>query len=200
MTEGNGASIAADVIRVVDGDTIKVGISGGQLSVRMLSIDTPETNFQGKNQGAWAMKASAFLARQVAAGDEVEIEFEGDRCDKFGRILGHVHYDGVHLNRLMVEQGYAVNYCIYPNFRYCADFGALVARNIQARRGMFSDPSVEIPYVWRRTISHQPWDKFTGNIESKEVFAKDEMSRVPVAWRVFFYNEEDILPPYELVD
>ncbi len=51
----------ARVTRAVDGDTVRVMVGKLEYSVRMLSIDTPETKYLGKSQGYWGEQASARL-------------------------------------------------------------------------------------------------------------------------------------------
>jgi micrococcal nuclease len=43
LNEGDTNLIQAEVIRVVDGDTLKVKVDGKEETVRLLLIDTPET-------------------------------------------------------------------------------------------------------------------------------------------------------------
>ncbi len=65
----------------------------GENSVRLLGIDTPETNYYGRSQGEHAGNATDFLKELVSAGDIVRIESDQEERDKYGRILGYVFMD-----------------------------------------------------------------------------------------------------------
>ena len=84
------SSKRAVVDAVVDGDTIHVKIKKKYYSVRLLSVDTPETFYNGNSQGYWGERASKYLKRLLRPGDRVKLEFDHESCDSFGRILAHV--------------------------------------------------------------------------------------------------------------
>jgi micrococcal nuclease len=190
-------SFPAKLESVVDGDTVKVIYRNKRYNVRLLSIDTPETHFQGKSQGYWGDKAAEELEILLNDSDQVEIHLEeGNTCDQYGRMLGYVYQDGKNMNEQMLKEGYAVMYCIYPNIHYCEKFGAHTNRSIRDGKGMFSDPNVELPYEWRRIMSHRKHEKWVGNLKTKEVFAPVNLDQVPVGDRVFFMKESDIRSPF----
>ena len=196
-TEWQGIeSIPATVEKVVDGDTIKITYQDQTYNIRMLSIDTPETHFQGKSQGYWGDQAANHLATLVPEGSEVEVVFDEEKCDRFGRLLAYVFKDGQNINLEMVQSGLAVNYCIAPNVMYCKEFGAAVDRNVKKKRGIFGDSGVEVPYEWRRQMSHRPHEKYIGNIETKLVYAPGSLDQVPLAKRIFFMRKKDVSAPY----
>ena len=184
----------------VDGDTFKVTISGQTYSVRMLNIDTPETHFHGLSQGNWGEQAATRAAQLMPAGKAVRIELSIQHCDTYGRILGYAVVGGQDINALMVEEGLAVNYCISPNLDRCAAYAALAKESITARRGFFSDSSVEIPYEWRLRMSGGTSHYYVGNIETRAVSAPSDTDLVPVYARVFFTSRISIVSPYYLVN
>ena len=59
------------VVRVVDGDTIRVGLPSGEEAVRYIGIDTPESVKPGAPVECFAKRASAFNERLVA-GERVQ--------------------------------------------------------------------------------------------------------------------------------
>lgn len=191
--------VLAKVVNVVDGDTVKIEVSKGKIyNVRFLSIDTPETNYQGMTQGEWADAAKAYLDRTLTPNTLVTVEFDQDRCDSYGRILGHVWKGETNINRAIVQNGYAVNYCIFPNALHCLDYAKLARKNIEEERGMFGKGGPEIPYNWRRNVSGRPYEKYLANIYTYKVYAPDQLSAVPIHARIFFMKKEDIKPPYVL--
>jgi endonuclease YncB( thermonuclease family) len=196
----NRSYIDAEVERVVDGDTVKIIFNGESYSIRMLSMDTWETHFQGKSQGEWGEKGTISLARMVKPGEVVRIELDRQRCDKYGRILGYVWKGKVQLNYLQLQLGMAVNYCIYPNIKYCSQFGAAVLKAMQDKVGVWgSDPStIELPYDWRRRQRGEPLTKLVGRIDTRMVYQPQSQNRIPIPLRIFFMKPEHVQPPFEM--
>lgn len=85
-------STRAVVRKVVDGDTIKVVISGKESTVRIIGIDTPETKHPEKGVECWGPEASA-LAIDLLAGKTVSLKYSqlGQEVDRYGRTLAYVH-------------------------------------------------------------------------------------------------------------
>ena len=83
------------VVRVVDGDTIKV--SGGR-RVRYVGIDTPEV---GEDPEATDFNRSLVGGRVVYLQRDVSDE------DRFKRLLRFVYADGILVNAELVREGYA---------------------------------------------------------------------------------------------
>lgn len=194
-------SIPAKVVRDRDGDTVVVSTSYGQFAVRFLGIDTLETHYMQQSQGHWGEEAAKYLASLLPPGTDVVLATPADQtCDTYGRILAHIFKGEVHINRAMVEAALAVNYCIAPNLEYCEEFGDIVNANVAAKRGIFSDPNLELPYDFRRRISGRPDDRLVGDIKTHEVFSKANRAQVQLGDRVFFEKETDVQAPFHRVD
>lgn len=86
---GAGEASAATVVRVVDGDTVKVRDGGRTRSVNLAGIDAPEA---GACQGAEAKRA---LARLLPAGASVRVQHS------------YVYRGGKLVNAALVRQGFA---------------------------------------------------------------------------------------------
>lgn len=197
ITESKGVrTIKSKVVRTVDGDTIKAKIGTKEMSIRFLSIDTPETHYMGKSQGIWGDRAHEKLAELLPDGAAITIELDKEVCDRYSRLLGYVFRGKKNINRAMLESAMAVNYCIYPNVKYCQDFADVVQEQVEAREGIFGDSSLVTPYEWRRVVSDRPFEKFVGNIRTHEVMQPGPVERIPIADRIFFMQERDIKAPY----
>jgi micrococcal nuclease len=120
------------VLRVIDGDTIKMNIQGKPESVRLIGIDTPESkanakamrdsNRSGQDMAAivsQGKEAAAYTRSRVKKGDTVRIETDVQQRDKYRRILAYVWLsDGTMLNEAIVRAGYAQPATFPPNVRY----------------------------------------------------------------------------------
>jgi len=130
-TDG-GSTRTAIVTNVVDGDT--VDIDSGE-RVRYLMIDTPELS----TSDCWAVEATQANS-DLVLDKEVELEFDVDRTDMFGRLLAYVTVkaDGIEVNTRLVERGFACVLHIPPNGDdRLAEFEALETAARDANRGMW---------------------------------------------------------------
>lgn len=196
----NVERISATVYDVVDGDTVKINYKNKLLSVRLLSIDTAETNYLGQNQGYWAYLAKDALVDLLPGNTKIIVEFDAEKCDAYGRVLGYIWKEKTNINRLLLTKALAVNYCIYPNIKYCTKFAKIVEKNIAEKNGIFSDPNFEIPYDWRRRVSRRNYEKFVGNIFTQKVYNPRAVEDISVSERIFFFKKEHIKPPFYYID
>ncbi|MGK3977741.1 thermonuclease family protein [Sorangium sp. So ce118] len=192
-----GDRFRAEVVKTVDGDTLHVRDERGVIhSVRMLSIDTPETHFLGTSQGHWAEAAAARLSELLPDGAEVEIQTDEQPCDAYGRVLGYVISGGQLINRLLLEEGLAITYTVAPNLRHAQELSEAARESFTARRGMFSDASVMLPYEYRWSMRGQSSAKLVGSLSRGEVFDLSEREQVPCWDRVFFFDARDVKDPF----
>lgn len=86
-------AIKADVpvVRVVDGDTVKVLVGGQETTVRLIGINTPETVKPDSPVECFGPEASEF-AKSVLEGSRVTLELDQSQgaTDKYGRTLAYV--------------------------------------------------------------------------------------------------------------
>lgn len=103
----------AEVIRIIDGDTIEVIIDLGfkvfwKTKIRLAGIDAPEIDTV---DGIVAYDALRFMI----ASSKIKIVTQKDKQEKFGRYLATVYPfagkgEGVSVNDLMLKGGYAKPY------------------------------------------------------------------------------------------
>lgn len=91
----------ATVDWVIDGDTIV--LTTGE-HVRLILVDTTEIT-NDKNE-CWGENAHQFTIGLVE-GREVELEYDVECTDQYGRLLAYVSVDGNEVNRALLEQGHA---------------------------------------------------------------------------------------------
>lgn len=137
--EAPGAALTGRVVRVVDGDTIRVALAGRVERVRYIGIDTPESVKPGTPVQCYAHRAAAENARLVAHR-RVRLVLDVEPRDRFGRLLAYVYRsdDGRFVNAALVGGGFARTLTIPPNVRFAARFRALAARARRDRRGLWS--------------------------------------------------------------
>ena len=112
------------VVSVVDGDTIKINMSGTTETLRLIGMDTPETVDPRKPVQCFGKEASN-KAKELLSGQKVRIEkdsTQGDR-DKYGRLLAYVwREEGLFFNEYMIKQGYAHEYTYDLPYKYQTQF------------------------------------------------------------------------------
>jgi micrococcal nuclease len=133
--EGGGLTGSAPargtVLRVTDGDTIRVRLDGGGVErVRYIGVDTPE---RGR---CFARQATAANARLL--GRRIRLEYDADRRDRYGRLLAYVRgRDGRMINAELVRGGFAVPLTVAPNVRQAARLRRLAREARLAGRGLW---------------------------------------------------------------
>lgn len=114
----------AQVVEVVDGDTIKVSINGGPAqTVRIIGVDTPETKDPRKPVMCFGVEATAKTQELVdRAGGQVLLEKDVSETDKYDRLLRYVwllHPDSQRmLNEELIKGGYAQVSTYPPDVKY----------------------------------------------------------------------------------
>jgi micrococcal nuclease len=138
--EPSTSSDSARVVRVVDGDTIKVALPSGEERVRYIGIDTPESVKPGSPVECFAKRASAFNERLVA-GERVRLVRDVEERDRYGRLLAYVYRerDGLFVNAELVRRGYATVATFPPNVAHERDFKRLANRARLSGRGLWSE-------------------------------------------------------------
>jgi len=150
-------AVQVELIRVIDGDTIDVDFDLGpgedRDRVRMIGIDTPETNYSfGNEPECYGEEASKKTDSLLVASSEIWIERDEDPVDNNDRLLRYVWYiseiDGqVHLlNEQLVAEGYAVANYYAPNGLYQDRLDEAQDNAIREGRGMWTtcDASVSL--------------------------------------------------------
>jgi micrococcal nuclease len=127
------------VVRVVDGDTIKVQRPDGRTDrVRYIGVDTPETVKPGTPVQCFGHEASRENGSLVA-GRTVRLVPGAETRDRYGRLLAYVYRttDDAFVNERLVRDGYARTLTIAPNDRYADHFRALQDQARSAGRGLW---------------------------------------------------------------
>lgn len=131
----------AQVVDVVDGDTIKVNLAGQVYTVRYIGIDTPETVHPSKPVEWMGPEASA-ANRQIVEGQTVRLEKDVSEVDKYDRLLRYVWVGDLMVNAELVRLGYANSSTYPPDVKYQDLFLQLEREAREAGRGLWGEAPV----------------------------------------------------------
>ena len=123
---------SATVLRVMDGETLKIDRNGQKELIKLIGLDTPKSKMHSKAERdaiqsrqdflpmtSMGIEAMKYLKRLVKSGDSVVIEFDVETRDKEGLLLGYVYLsDGRMLNEEVLRAGYAYLATSAPNVKY----------------------------------------------------------------------------------
>lgn len=138
---------AAYVKSVVDGDTIKVEIDNKTYTVRLIGVNTPETNHPTKGVEPYGLEAKKFT-KTMLSRRTVWLEFDVDKKDKYGRFLAYVWLEKPKViskdqirknmfNAILLLEGYAQVMTIPPNVKYAEYFLDFQREAIQNKKGLW---------------------------------------------------------------
>lgn len=109
--------VEAKVLRVVDGDTLKIQIADKDYKVRLLGVDTPESVSPKKEKNTKEGKIASEYTKKNLEGKDIILEFDVSPYDRYGRLLAYVYVDGICYNEKLLEEGYAKVMMISPNVK-----------------------------------------------------------------------------------
>jgi len=92
-------------VRVVDGDTIRLG----RERVRIMNIDAPETENRARCNAERRLAAVATMKlTEIIMGERLEIERHGK--DRFGRTLAYIRVRGADVGEMLIMARVAVRW------------------------------------------------------------------------------------------
>lgn len=98
-------SANAEVVRVIDGDTV---VLTNDVTIRYWFVNTPELS--GESGPECFAEEAREANRRMVEGRRVRLTYppiEEGCYDRYDRVLALVEVDGVVVNKVLVEQGYA---------------------------------------------------------------------------------------------
>jgi micrococcal nuclease len=132
-----------EVVRFVDGDTIVVRIGDKDESIRMIGVDTPETNAPNTPVQCYGPAASAYT-KNLIGEQRVRLESDptNDNRDRYDRLLRYVYLpDGRLVAREIITNGYGFTYTLFP-FTKKSDFVAVEQQARKGYKGLWSNCTV----------------------------------------------------------
>lgn len=134
------AAFQAEVISVIDGDTLEVLHDGKPLKIRLYGIDSPE---KGQSFGTKAKsQLSSLVFSKIVTVEKKDV-------DRYGRTVADLALtDGTNINREMVKSGYAWWFEKYaPGDQ---NLKTLEAEARAAKRGLWADSNPQAPWNLRQ--------------------------------------------------
>lgn len=128
------AVASAEVVRVIDGDTIEVRIDGDLRRVRYIGIDTPERDECYRQE-------STSKNEELVGKKRVRLERDVSETDRFGRLLRYVYAGELFVNAELVRLGYANVFTDPPDVKFADHLRRLEQEARTANRGLW-DPKV----------------------------------------------------------
>ena len=131
----------ARVVRVIDGDTLKVRLTTGRTArVRLIGVDTPEAAKAGRRGECGSASATARMEKlafrgRVGRAVTLRSDPSQDPVDRFGRLLRYVTAGGVDFGRSLVSSGWAKTYVYEREFLRVAAYRRSQASARAAERG-----------------------------------------------------------------
>lgn len=128
----------AELLAVVDGDTIRVRYGGRDERVRYIGIDTPEVAHESwETSERFGDEATEANERLLGDGT-LRLVFDVERRDRYGRLLAYVYVDDTMINEALLLGGFAQLLTIAPNVRFAERFRAAQQVARDAGRGLWA--------------------------------------------------------------
>jgi len=134
----NSEQTLYEIVRVVDGDTFVISYKGKNEKVRLIGVDTPESVHPDEEKNTEFGDVVSNYSKEMLKGKHVELEFDVEQRDRYGRLLAYVYIDGQMYNKLLLQKGYAKLATYPPNVKYVDDFTVLQKQARENKLGLWS--------------------------------------------------------------
>ncbi len=133
---------SAQVVKVIDGDSIEVNIGNKKITVRLWGIDTPEYRQPYS-------KAAKKETRRLLHKKTITLEVKD--WDAYGRMVALVRLDnGLLVNEELVKSGYAWVHVYYCKVAICQKWKGYEQQARQERLGLWREKNPVAPWVWKQ--------------------------------------------------
>ena len=135
------------VVRVIDGDTVDVNISGKTERIRVIGMDSPETIDPKKTVQCFGREAYN-NARELLNNKNIKLEddpTQGDK-DSFGRLLRYIFLDNdLNFSLYMISEGFAHEYTYQIPYKYQKEFKEAQRKAEKAGKGLWNTNACVTP-------------------------------------------------------
>lgn len=114
------------LLKIVDGDTLRLSIDGEEKKVRLIGINTPESVAADESRNnEYGVMACDHMKALLEGVDTLYIEYDEEPLDQYGRTLAYIWLKNTTdspeenmLNAIMIKDGYAIDVVYEPNVKY----------------------------------------------------------------------------------
>ncbi|MFE5321466.1 stalk domain-containing protein [Paenibacillus sp. NPDC056579] len=139
------APVFAKVIKVIEGDLVRIQLGEKEEILRFSGIDAPNFEQQGTEKQPFADEAFEYT-KQKLEGKEVALEYgENERDAKANTLVAFVWLGNEMFNKTMLSEGYAktsINSGTTSaplSFKYGGEFSSLETQAKEAKKGLWQD-------------------------------------------------------------
>lgn len=144
LTSCPAFSWQAVVVKIIDGDSLKVRRGDRIIEMRLYGIDTPEYRQPYSN------RAKRFLRQLV---DHRVVEVTVKDMDRYGRTVALVSLEGRIINVELVRNGLAWFYPRYCQEQpVCGEIESLQKEAARQKLGLWRDENPISPWEWKRRV------------------------------------------------
>jgi micrococcal nuclease len=110
-----------ELVKVIDGDTIKIMYDGEEVNVRFIGVDAQESTTRLE---CFGKEATNYMKDKLKDADKIRLEFDESQGmrDKYNRLLGYIYYEDQNLNNQIIRDGYAYEYTYDDPYIYQEQF------------------------------------------------------------------------------
>ena len=133
------SAFEAIVTAVTDGDTVKIEYQNKTIKVRLAGIDTPELTQE------FGLEAKKALEEKVL---KKKVYIDGDKKDRYGRLIADLKIGSRWINKELVEEGYAWHYKQYSKN---SDLAKAESSAKKEAKGLWAYHNPIPPWEYRRS-------------------------------------------------
>jgi len=146
------------VVKVMDGDSLKVRRDGKIVEVRLYGIDTPEYKQPYSN------KAKQFTKKMTY---NLPVSVTRKDVDRYGRVVALLTSRGKLVNRELVREGLAWYYPRYCTTQpLCGELDSLEQKARKLKKGLWRDKNPVSPWDWKRSQGKKGSKSWSGRYYS----------------------------------
>lgn len=118
---GSPSRTPARITHVIDGDTVRAIVDGDEVTIRLIGIDTPETDGPYTDLECYGEEATAYTRGRLD-DQQIGLEFDVERIDRYDRMLAYLWLGDELVNESILAQGAGVLLTIPPNVAHVERF------------------------------------------------------------------------------
>lgn len=194
----------AELLKVVDGDTIKVYLDGEKYTIRMVGIDTPESVHPDESRNTiYGEKASDYAKTVFSEGQTVYLSRDVSDKDQYNRLLRYVWlekptdtHDETEIREKMYNakvllDGYANTYEYPPDDTLYTLFSTFESEAAQQNKGLWAENGLNTENIIRQQSEES--SVFVGNKNSKKLHSIYCENLPQEQNRVYFESKEEAI-------